>query len=112
MVESRDPSKPSAPRDQFVSMCFLVSHADWTTLDVVVIVKNCRVMPQDCPRGRTRSPKNQVLRPGVPGAFILPNDGEYQVTIGPTMGEIPPVLTKLLLVGYGSVYNVDNRHCE
>ena len=65
------------------------------------------------PKVRRISPTtNQVLCPGVPGAFILPNDDEYQVTIGLTMGEIPPVLTKLLLIGYVSVYNVDNRHCE
>ena len=63
LVESRDLSRLGAPRGQFVAVCFLVSHVDWMILEVAVIVKNCRVTPQNCPRGSTRAATNQVLYP-------------------------------------------------
>jgi hypothetical protein len=34
------------------------------------------------------------------------------VTIRLAIGEIPRILTKVLLVSYISGYNVDNRNCE
>jgi len=48
VVENLDPSKPGAPDDQFVSMCFLVNHADWTILHAFVTFESCRVISQDC----------------------------------------------------------------
>ena len=55
---------------------------------------------------------NQVLSSVVPGASVFPNEREYQVKTRLTVGEIAGISTKLLLVSYTSVYNVDNCHCE
>jgi hypothetical protein len=46
--------------------------------------------------------------PGVPGASISANNGEYRVPIRLTVGEIPRISMKLLSVSCISVYNVDN----